>query len=304
MSLSLLTLSLAPRAIPSPSVGVWHLGPVPIRAYAMAIIAGICVAWWIFDRRYRRRGGQGEITMDITFWAVILGILGGRLYHVITDYQLYFGPGREPAKALYIWQGGLGIWGAIAVGALGVWIGARQARVAVAPIADSLAPGLFIAQALGRLGNYFNQELFGAPTTLPWGLQIDESHLPSGYAPGTLFHPTFAYEMLWCLAGAFLLLYLDHRINIAGGQLFALYIMIYTTGRFWIEGLRIDTAHHILGLRLNQWTSVVVFLLGVVIFEICRRRQLSTRVLSSKENATGEVVSEEGKEAEETTESL
>ncbi|MCF2706229.1 prolipoprotein diacylglyceryl transferase [Arcanobacterium haemolyticum] len=259
-------------SIPSPSVGVWQLGPLPIRAYAIAILCGIALAWWIMDRRYRAKGGPSEPTLDIAAWAVVFGIIGGRLYHVITDHQLYFGEGKEPIRALYVWEGGLGIWGAIALGAVGVFIAARRIGLRVAPIADSLAPGLLVAQAVGRLGNYFNQELFGAPTTLPWGLEIDDAHLPVGYASGTLFHPTFLYEMLWCLAGAGLLVVLERRLTLAGGQVFALYIVVYTAGRFWIEGLRIDSAHHVLGLRLNQWTAIIVFLGGIVLFEVLRRR--------------------------------
>lgn len=258
-------------SIPSPAQGVWHLGPLPIRAYALAIILGIVVAWWWMDRRYRARGGPADVTADIALWAVLFGIVGGRIYHVITDYQLYFGPGRDPIRAFYIWEGGLGIWGAIIVGGLGVYLVAHRRGLRLRPIADSLAPALLVAQAIGRFGNYFNQELFGRPTNLPWALEIDAAHLPPGYPVGTTFHPTFLYEAIWCVAGAALLILLEKRFDLRGGQLFAAYGMVYTAGRVWIESLRIDDAHHILGLRLNVWTSIILFFVSLVAFVLLRR---------------------------------
>ena len=152
------------------------------------------------------------------------------------------------------------------LGSLGAWIAVRRAGARFGPLADSIAPPLLVAQAIGRWGNYFNQELFGAPTTLPWGLRIDAAHLPAGYAQGTLFHPTFLYESLWNLAMAALIVWLEGRVRFRAGQVFALYVMVYTLGRGWIEMLRIDDAHHVLGLRLNVWTSMVVFLAGLVLF--------------------------------------
>src|SRR5688572_30811050 len=187
-----------PLSIPSPSEGVCYLGPFPIRAYALCIIAGIVVAVWLGDRRWQERGGKPGQVGDIAIWAVPFGIVGGRLYHVITDNGNYFGEGRNPVTALYIWQGGLGIWGAIALGALGAYIGARRAGVKFPPLADALAPGIVIAQAIGRLGNWFNQELFGKPTDLPWALEIpDVASRPSGFEQFATFHPTFLYELLW-----------------------------------------------------------------------------------------------------------
>lgn len=259
-------------SIPSPAQSVWHLGPVPLRAYAFAIICGIVVAWWWMSKRYAVKGGPEEFVPDGAFVMVVSGILGGRLYHVITDHQLYFGEGKNPWNALAIWNGGLGIWGAIFLGGVGAWYACRRAGVRLAPVADSIAPALLVAQALGRLGNYFNQELFGRPTDLPWALEIDAAHIPAGYAVGTTFHPTFLYEMLWCLAGAVVLIALEKRFALCGGQLFAAYVMIYTSGRLWIEALRIDSAHHILGLRLNVWTAIIVFLGGLIAFIVLRRR--------------------------------
>jgi prolipoprotein diacylglyceryl transferase len=248
-----------PLSIPSPSQGVWHLGPLPIRAYALCILAGIVVAVVITDRRWRARGGPPGVVLDIAGWAVPFGIVGGRLYHVVTDPELYFLPGRDPWNALKIWQGGLGIWGAVALGALGAWIGARRAGVSLAMFADAVAPAIPVAQAFGRWGNWFNQELFGAPTTLPWGLRIDIAHRPAGYQQYATFQPTFLYESLWCLAVAGLVLWADRRFTLTRGRAFVLYVAAYTVGRAWIEYLRIDTANHVLGLRLNDWTSLVIF---------------------------------------------
>jgi prolipoprotein diacylglyceryl transferase len=259
-------------SIPSPSQGVWNLGPLPIRAYALCIIAGIVLAVWWGNRRYVERGGEPGVIMDIAIWAVPFGIVGGRLYHVITDNQLYFGPnGAGLGAALRIWDGGLGIWGAVALGAVGTWIGARRAGVLLPPVADAVAPGVAAAQALGRWGNYFNQELFGAPTNAPWGLEIDLAHRPAGYEQFTTFHPTFLYESLWMIGVAFAVVWTDRRFRLGHGRVFALYVLLYCTGRLWIESLRIDEAHHILGLRLNVWTSIVVGI-GALIYLIVSAR--------------------------------
>lgn len=264
--------ALLPVAIPSPSQGVWHLGPFPVRAYAFAILLGIVVALWMTRRRWIERGGEPDTTLEIAFWAVPFGIVGGRIYHVITSPDAYFGVGGDPVRALYIWEGGLGIWGAVALGGVGAWIGARRQGVRLPPWADALAPGLLVAQAIGRLGNWFNQELYGGPTTLPWGLRIDPEHMPVGDPAGTLYHPTFLYEIIWNLAGAALLIWLDRRLRLGYGRVFWLYVVIYTTGRLWIELLRIDPAHHFLGLRINVWTSIIVGLGALVAFVVVGRR--------------------------------
>ncbi|RHA44643.1 prolipoprotein diacylglyceryl transferase [Cellulomonas rhizosphaerae] len=263
-------------SIPSPSQGVWELGPIPIRAYALAILVGIVAAVFIARRRWAARGGDPDTILEIAFWAVPFGIVGGRIYHLITSPEKYFGEGGHPWDALKIWEGGLGIWGAIAFGAVGAWIGARRQGVKLAPFADSVAPGLLVAQAIGRLGNWFNQELFGSPTTLPWGLEVsDAKAIEAGYEPGTLFHPTFLYEMVWNLGGAALLVWLDRKFRLGYGRVFWLYVMIYTSGRFWIELLRIDdqaSTFHILGLRINVWTSIVAFVGALVAFILVGRR--------------------------------
>ncbi len=265
---------LTTLSIPSPSQGVWELGPVPIRGYALCIIVGIVAAIWIGERRWVARGGQPGEVSDLAVWAVPFGLVGGRLYHVITDYELYFGEGRSAWEALYVWQGGLGIWGAIAMGALGVVIGAKVKGIRILPVMDAMAPGVLVAQAIGRWGNWFNQELFGKPTDLPWGLEIDVAHRPTGYLDNATFHPTFLYESLWALAGAAVLIWADRRFRLGHGRVVALYVMIYTLGRGWIEMLRIDDVqlNDVLGLRLNVWTSIVLFVAAGVYFVVSARR--------------------------------
>ena len=254
--------------IPSPAQGTWDLGPFPVRAYALLIVAGIIIAVWFGGKRYVARGGRPGTITDIAIWAVPFGIIGGRLYHVVSDNQLYFGPdGKGLAAAFRIWDGGLGIWGAVALGALGAWIGARRAGGALPPVADAIAPAIALAQAIGRLGNYFNQELFGKPTTVPWALEIDPIHRPAGYEQFATFQPTFLYESLWLLAMVLVLVWADKRFRMGHGRVFALYVLLYCVGRFWIEGLRIDDANVLLGLRLNEWTSILVGL-GALIYLI------------------------------------
>jgi len=248
---------------------VWELGPIPIRAYALCIIVGIIAAIWMGERRWVARGGKNGTVSDVAVWAVIFGLVGGRLYHVITDNELYFRAGRDPWRAFYVWEGGLGIWGAVALGGLGAWIACRRRGIKLPPFADAVAPGIVVAQGLGRWGNYFNQELFGRPTNLPWAVQIDPDR-PSTVPGVTTYHPTFLYESLWDLALAAVLIYVDRRYKMGRGRVFALYVMGYCAGRVWIEALRIDTANHILGLRLNVWTSIVVFA-GALIYFLLHR---------------------------------
>ncbi|MEV0149601.1 MULTISPECIES: prolipoprotein diacylglyceryl transferase [unclassified Nonomuraea] len=271
-------------SIPSPSQGVWYLGIIPIRAYALCIVAGVVFAVWLSERRWRARGGQKGTIIDIAVPAVIFGLIGGRLYHVITDWQTYFGDRAiKPAyKALFIWEGGLGIWGAIALGGVGVWIACRRRGLSLSAVADTVAPGIAFAQAIGRWGNWFNQELYGSPTTLPWGLEIDQYH---GGAPGVLYHPTFLYESLWDLALGFALLLVGSRLTLRHGRLFALYVAGYTLGRFWIEGLRIDPVGGVdhavmfLGLRINQWTALVVFVGALIYFWAARDKDAVEHVV-------------------------
>ncbi|MFD6446181.1 prolipoprotein diacylglyceryl transferase [Promicromonospora sp. NPDC060204] len=268
--------------IPSPAQHTWYLGIFPLRAYALAILAGIVLAVWLTARRWKARGGSPDDVLEITFWAVPFGIVGGRIYHVLSSPDRYFGEnfsgGGDPVQALYVWEGGLGIWGAVALGAVGAWIGCRRQGVRLSSFADAVAPGLLIAQAVGRLGNWFNQELYGRPTELPWGLHIDAEYLVSNpatgvaYPEGTLFHPTFLYELLWNLLMAGVLLFLDRRFRLGHGRVFWAYVLLYTLGRVWIEMLRIDDAEQVLGLRLNVWTSILLGLAALVVSIVLARR--------------------------------
>lgn len=270
--------------IPSPTVSALQVGPLSIAFYAVCILAGIVVAIWLTNRRLVARGGEPGQTLDVIVWAVPFGIVGGRLYHVITDNQLYFAPGMNPWNALRIWDGGLGIWGAIALGAVGAYIGCRRHKVNFAAFADSAAPGILIAQGLGRWGNWFNNELYGGPTDLPWKLQVHEMDLSAGRAvldasgnPVVLgyFHPTFLYESIWCLIGAAALLMIDRRVRLGAGAVFAAYVTIYTAGRFFFELMRSDYASLILGLRVNTWVSAIMFLAAAAVFMRFRSRSPS-----------------------------
>jgi prolipoprotein diacylglyceryl transferase len=262
--------------LPSPTQGVWHLGPVPLRAYALCILAGIVLAVVIAERRLVARGGPRGATLDIAAWAVPFGIVGARLYHVVTSPQAYFGAGGSPLDALKIWEGGLGIWGAIAAGALGAWFGCRRAGVRYSMFADAAAPGVAVAQAAGRIGNWFNNEIYGRRTDLPWGLRVHEWDSAAGQAvrdssgspvllPGT-YHPTFLYESLWCLLVALVVVLVDRRLRLDHGRAFALYVLLYVIGRFWFETLRIDPANLVLGHRVNEWVSVLVGAGAVALF--------------------------------------
>ena len=254
--------------LPSPSTGVWQLGPFPLRAYALAIIAGVVAAVVIGDRRWRARGGEKGLVADVATIAVPSGILGARVYHVITSPAAYL---DDPVSALYVWQGGLGIPGGIAGGFLACYVVLRRRGLSFTAFADSVAPGVVVAQAIGRLGNWFNQELFGRPTTLPWGLQIDPDN-PDAVAGAEAYHPTFLYELLWNLGVAGVLLWADRRWKLGAGKVFALYLGLYALGRLWIESLRIDDANTLAGLRVNHYVMGVV-LLGALLYLRLRRGQ-------------------------------
>ena len=251
--------------IPSPSSGVLHLGPVPLRAYAAAILLGALVAVLLGERRWVAHGGDKGVIADMAATAVPAGLVGARLYHVITSPDVYL---KDPIQALYVWHGGLGIWGGIAGGALGAWYTLRKKGISFLAVADTVAPFLPVAQAIGRLGNYFNQELYGRATTLPWALKIDAEHAPRGEA-GT-FHPTFLYELLWDLGVAGLVLWADNRWQLGKGRALALYVAAYCVGRGWIEALRVDDANHLFGIRLNDYVSVVLFLAAVAFLWVRR----------------------------------
>ncbi len=257
-------IELPVLSIPSPPVSSFNIFGFQLRMYAVCIIIGIVVGYLIANRRWKERGGRPDSMELVVAAAVPFGIVGARLYHVITDYQLYFGPGRDPLDALKIWQGGLGIWGGVALGALGAYLVARKRKIKFAALADAVAPGIIVAQAIGRLGNWFNQELFGGPTTLPWGLMIDPAHRPAGYEQFETFHPTFLYELLWNLGVFVVLILIDRRFKLGHGKVFALYVMLYTMGRFWVEALRIDPVNEVGGFRLNNYTSLIVFVAALI----------------------------------------
>ncbi|MFT4395181.1 prolipoprotein diacylglyceryl transferase [Gordonia lacunae] len=271
--------------LPSPPQGVWDIGPFPLRAYALCIIVGIIVAVWWGNRRWMARGGQDGEVLDVAIWAVPFGLIGGRLYHVITDWKTYFGADalKEPIDTLKIWDGGLGIWGAVALGAVGAWIGARRRGIRLPAFGDAIAPPILLAQAIGRVGNYFNQELYGRETTLPWGLEIYERQNAAGYSdPGLIdgvsngvvvavVHPTFLYELLWNVLIVVLLVVVDRYFRIGHGRLFALYVAGYCLGRFFVELLRDDraaVANDIAGIRPNLFTAALVFLAAIIYFVV------------------------------------
>lgn len=265
------------KLIPSPSLSSFSVGPLTIHFYALCIITGIAAAIWIGRKRYANLGGNPDDVSEVAIWAVPFGIIGGRIYHVITSPAQYFGANGNPVDALKIWEGGLGIWGAISLGAVGAYLYFRTHKTTLnfRQLLDSLAPGVVVAQAIGRIGNYFNQEVFGKPTELSWGLEIDPLNRPDGFESYATFHPTFLYELLWCLVVAVLLIKLPgflKQITSKQGDIFALYILGYTLGRVWIESLRIDEANLILGLRLNIWVSLIVLLTASAYLIASKRR--------------------------------
>ncbi|GGC69652.1 prolipoprotein diacylglyceryl transferase [Hoyosella rhizosphaerae] len=267
--------------IPSPPQGVWQVGPFALRAYALFIILGIIIAIAWGDRRWQARGGEPGTVLDIALWAIPFGFVGGRAYHVATDWQKYFGEGANPVDALKVWQGGLGIWGAVALGAVGAWIGCRAKGVPLPAFGDAVAPGILLAQAIGRLGNYFNQELYGQSTDVAWGLAIytrldGEGRIDNlnGVSTGQIVdivHPTFLYELLWNVFFVVVLVVLDRKFRLGHGRLFALYVAGYSFGRFFVELLRADPANEIFGIRINSFTSAIVFT-GAVIFVLLAKK--------------------------------
>lgn len=275
-------------SIPSPDISQFQIGPLTIHIYALCLMTGMVAAWFIGSRRWVARGGLAETFETIVLVAIPSGIVGARIYHVVTHWEDYFGPDRNPLSALFIWEGGIAMFGSLIGGAIGAWIAARKLGARLTAFADALAPGLIIAQAIGRLGNWFNQELFGGPDFGPLGLEIAPAHRPAEYADVPTFQPTFLYEMAWNITGGLLLLWLDRKLKLGYGKVFALYMLIYGTGRFVIEGIRTDFSYMVGPLRTNQVTALLVALAGAALFAWLWRvrpgREASPSVAASVED--------------------
>jgi prolipoprotein diacylglyceryl transferase len=256
-------------SIPSPDNGVVDVGPLPLHVYGLLLAVGVLVAAWIAERRWVARGGDVKTFNDMAIWIVIGGVVGARVYHVISDYQLFT---DDWLRAFQIWKGGLSIWGVLGGGAIAVIVMTRIKHVETLVLFDCIAPGLLAAQALGRWGNYANQELFGGPTDLPWGLEISPANRPAGYQNVETFHPTFLYESLYCLFLLGVLLLVERRFRLRKGQALALYLATYTFGRFFFEHLRVDPANDIFGVRINSWVSAIVCILSIAWFVWLSRR--------------------------------
>ncbi|MDH6239397.1 prolipoprotein diacylglyceryl transferase [Aurantimicrobium minutum] len=261
-------------SIPSPSIQYFELGPLRVHIYALCILAGIALAAWITDARLTKRGAERGVVLDIILWAVPLGIIGARFYHVFTHPADYFYDGADLMKVFYIWEGGNAIFGSLLGGAVGAWIGCKQTGIRFWSFADALAPAMLIAQATGRLGNYFNHELFGQPTTLPWGLEIESTNpaFPAGLPEGTLFHPMFLYEILWNLLGAFVIIVLERKLYLRWGKAFGVYLIWYGIGRSVFETYRLDSSETFFSIRTNVWAALLAIVVGVLIILIQNRR--------------------------------
>ncbi|MFM6971966.1 MAG: prolipoprotein diacylglyceryl transferase [Rhodoluna sp.] len=270
-------------SIPSPSISYFDLGPVKIHFYALCILLGIIAAIYIANIRLMVRGAASGVALDIALWTVPFGILGARIFHVLTHLADYFGSGIDPLSIFRIWEGGIAIYGGLIGGALGAWIGSKRSGIKFWAFADAVAPGILLAQAFGRWGNYFNQELFGQPTDAPWGLEIafPNPAWPVGLPPGTLFQPTFLYESIWDVFGMFLLFWLDKRFNLHWGKTFGAYLIFYSVGRIFTENLRIDPSEILLGLRINVWSAILGIAVGLAIILVRNSKHpgLETSVL-------------------------
>jgi prolipoprotein diacylglyceryl transferase len=271
-------------SIPSPSISFIELGPFKIHFYALCILTGIILAIWIANRRLVRWGYQSGLALDVALWTVPIGVVGARIFHVLTHSGDYFYPGADVTAVFRIWEGGIAIYGGLIGGAVGAWIGSKRAGIRFWDFTDAVAPGVLLAQAAGRWGNYFNQELFGQPTTLPWGLEIDASNpaFPNSLPTETLFHPTFLYESTWSLIGVVVLLALDKRFDLRNGAMFGSYLIYYSMGRLVTENLRIDPSDIILGLRTNVWSAILGIVAGAAIVYIQRTRYQARRPVFTK----------------------
>lgn len=279
-------------SIPSPDISYIELGPVRIHFYALFILTGIVLALLLTESRLKARGVESGIALDVSFWAIPFGILGGRFFHVVTHPNDYFFQGADLLAPFRIWEGGMAIYGALIFGALGAYVGARKSGIRFVSYLDAVAPGILLAQAIGRWGNYFNNELFGLPTNLPWGLEISSSNpaYPAGLPEGVLFHPTFLYESIWSLVGVALLLAADKRFNLRWGRMIGLYLVYYSIGRIWVEAIRIDPSEIVLGLRINIWSAIIGIAVGLAVMIIQSRRHTGLELsayLPGKEPGAG-----------------
>lgn len=287
-------------SIPSPEISFIELGPIRVHFYALFILTGIILALLLTESRLKSRGVEGGVALDVSLWAIPFGILGGRFYHVITHPNDYFFEGADLLAVFRIWEGGLAIFGALLFGALGAFIGARQSGIKFISYLDAVAPGILLAQAVGRWGNYFNNELFGQPTDLPWGLEIssDNPAYPAGLPDGVLFHPTFLYESIWSLIGVTILLLADKRFNLRWGRMFGLYLIYYSVGRVWVEAIRIDPSEIVLGLRVNIWSAILGIAVGLTVILIQSRRhtglESSAYLLGREPKVSSESISSAG----------
>jgi len=269
---------------PSPTFESFTVGPFTVHMYALCILVGISVAYLIGSARFKARGGSSGELLDVVLWAVPIGIIGGRLFHVATHASDYFGRYDSIQETLFhviaVWEGGLAIYGAIIAGTLGAWVGSKAAKVRFVSVLDALAPGVILAQAIGRWGNWFNQELFGEPTDLPWGLSIPVGNpaAPKEFSSDTLYHPAFLYEFVLNILGFVLLIVLDKRFQLRWGKLFAAYLVTYSTIRFFIEGIRLDPSSVFFGLRTNQWSAVIGIVIGLVIFYVQKRKHTGIEI--------------------------
>lgn len=274
-------------SFPSPSRSLWHVGPIPIRAYAICVVLGIIAGLWVASVRYRKIGGQPGMILDIATVAIPVGLLGARLYSVLTDYGLYFGRGRDWTNVFRIWDGGLGIPGAVAGGALGAWIVCRRAQLRLAPVAGAVAPGLAFAQAIGRWGNWFSQQLYGRPSTLPWAVEISPEHRLAGYVNVATFQPAFLYESLWDALVGVMVIVAARRFLLPGDRTFALYAGLYALGRFWTQGLEINYSPHLLGLRIDQVTMILILACAGVYLYLTRHERGPDAVVPARHDAPG-----------------
>lgn len=260
---------------PNPPFSSFSVGPFTVHMYALCILAGIVVAYFIGAARFTKRGGDAGTLLDIVLWAVPFGIIGGRLFHVVTHLGDYIGVYPTLQETLLhivaVWEGGLAIYGAVILGSFGAWIGSKRAGVRFVSVLDVLAPGVLVAQGIGRWGNYFNQELFGQATDLPWGLLIEKNNnaaFPSEFPAGTLFHPAFLYEFIWNIFGALAIIWISNRLRLQWGKVFALYLIVYSLGRFFVEAIRLDPSDVFFGYRTNQWSAIFGVLIGAALWFI------------------------------------